>query len=104
MLRRLLFQNFYLVFRFDGWIRSRFTPAGRIALGHRVQPGLRAETIARSWMTQAHAANAERAESLLQGVFGVDGLMAAMEGAQAQMHGADRQPGVIIARAAHLAR
>jgi len=33
MLRRALFLNFHLVYRFDAWVRARYTPAGRIAIG-----------------------------------------------------------------------
>jgi uncharacterized protein (DUF58 family) len=40
MLRKALFHNFHLVYRFDGWLRARFTPAGRIALGALVASGV----------------------------------------------------------------
>ncbi len=40
MLRRALFLNFHLVYRFDRWIRARFTPAGRAGLGALVASGV----------------------------------------------------------------
>ena len=40
MLRRALFQNFFLVYRFDRWVRERFTPAGRVGLGALVGSGV----------------------------------------------------------------
>ena len=33
MLRRLLFHNFYVVYRTDQWVKSRFTPLGALCLG-----------------------------------------------------------------------
>lgn len=39
-MRRLLFHNFYLAYRLDRWLRVRFTPAGRLALGALIAAGV----------------------------------------------------------------
>ncbi len=38
--RRLLFKNFYLVYRLDNWVRRHFTPAGLLLLGSMVTAGV----------------------------------------------------------------